>query len=257
MDFEFGVIDNLETAPEPFRTLYTPTPNADGKYEIAPTFKGAADALLGLNKSLKAARAEAKGKTAPDLSPLSAFGSTVEEISAGVTAKINELQSELTKGGEAKLNLDKIRQELAEGHSKDLQKYTARIEALQGQLYERLVTSEAVVAISEAKGEVDLLMPFIKNMVKVAEKDGKFDVFVVDQAGDQRYSGVTGQPMTIKELVAEMKANAKYGRLFDSETQVGGSGTQNPGTRKPAQQGKPLSATDKIALGLAKNQQKG
>lgn len=252
MEFEFGVVDNIETVPEAFRVLYNPAANAEGKFEIAATHKGAADALLGLNKSLKAARLEAKGKAAPDLSSLSEFGTTVDEINTKVREKIANLESELTKGGEAKLNLDKIRQELAEGHSKDLKKHEARIQALQEQLYERMVTSDAIAALSEEKGDVELLMPFIKNQVRVSEKDGKLEVFVVDAVGDQRYSGVTGQPMTVKELVKEMKANARYGKLFESENDRGGGGVPQPGQKKPAPTGAPRSSTDKISAGLKK-----
>ena len=76
-------------------------------------------------------------------------------------------------------------------------------------MYGLLVENNATNAVVDAKGVPELLMPFIKGQVKVIEEDGSFNVYVVDPQGDRRYSGITGQPMNIKELVMEMKANEK------------------------------------------------
>lgn len=254
MDFEFTPVDSIDKVPEQFRGIYKQ--GDDGKFIVDDTHKGIVEAVTGLNKSLKAARAEAKAKTSVDLTPLADFGATPEEIKANITAKLTELQNELAKGGEAKLNLDKVRQELADAHAKDLKKAGARAEALQNQLYALLVENAATAAVAELKGVPELLLPFIKNQVKVVEQDGEFKVFVVDAQGDQRYSGVTGQPMTIRELVSEMKANEKYGRLFESEAPAGGGMPPRGGQTPPRQQGKVLTANEKIAQGLAKGQYK-
>jgi len=257
MDFEFTEVESLEKVPEQFRGIYTE--GQDGKYVVGDTYKGVVEAVSGLNKSLKAARAEAKAKTPVDLSPLSDFGKSPEEIKQAFDTKMQELQDQIAgKSGEAKLNLEKIREEMASAHAKDLEKANARGEALQTQLYSLLVENTATAAVAEAKGIPDLLLPFIKNQVKVVEEDGEFKVFVVDGQGDRRYSGVTGQPMTIKELVAEMKGNEKYGRLFESDNQDGGGGMPPRGGQRPPQQkGKALSANEKIAAGLSKGQYKG
>ena len=45
-----------------------------------------------------------------------------------------------------------------------------------------LVENEATAAVAEAKGIPDLLLPFIRDQVKVVEEDGEFKVFVVDKA---------------------------------------------------------------------------
>lgn len=257
MDFEFGVVDSLTNVPEQFRGIYQE--GGDGKYAVGNAYKGVAEAVTGLNKSLKAARAEAKANTPVDLSPLADYGKTPEEIKVAVVAKQKELEDQLAgKSGEAKLNLDKIREDLAAAHAQELKKANARGEALQNQLYGVLMKNAATAAIAEEKGDIELLMPFIQNQVKVIEEDGEFKALVVDASGDRRYSGITGQPLTVKELVKEMKANEKYGRLFESEHQQGGGGMPpGAGNRPPPQKGKPLSANEKIAAGLAKGQFKG
>lgn len=259
MEFNFGEnveVPDLSKVPTQFHGLYA---EADGKFKLrdAPEVKGAVEAILGLNKALVASRAEAKaakGK-AVDLSALKDFGSTPDEIKAAIDTKLKELTDELTKGDKAKLNLDKIKADLAAAHSNDLKSKDTRITALTSQLYSHLVKSAATSAIAEAKGVPDLLLPFVENQVKVIEEDGKFQVYVVDSQGDRRYSGVTGQPMTIKELVSEMKGNEKYGRLFESEA-PSGQGTP-PGQQRRTQTGTSrdqMSPLQKIQAGLNKGQ---
>lgn len=257
MDHDFTKpVDDLEIVPAQFRPLYKPKDG--GGFEIKPddTTKGAVEAIVGLNTALKAARLEAKaakGKVV-DLSPLAEFGASPTEIAEAIRAKLKEQEEALAKGGAAKLNLDKVKAELAEGHAKELGKREKRIEALTQQLYTHLVEATATSAIAEAKGVPALLMPFVKERVKVVEADGKLGVFVVDQTGDQRYSGTTGQPMTIKELVAEMKADKAFGRLFESESPAGGGTPSAQKTVKGIVTGKDLSPIDKIKAGLAKGQ---
>lgn len=242
--------DSLDAVPEQFRPLYAQ--GQDGKFIVNEAFNGVVGAVTGLNTSLKAARLEAKNKTAVDLTPLAEFGADPAAIKTAIDAKLQELQEAATKGGgDAKANLEKIKGDLAKGHSDAMTVVNAKVEAYKGQLYGLLVENSATAAVAEAKGVPELLLPFIKQQVKVVEENGEFKVYVVDGAGDQRYSGVTGSPMTIKELVAEMKANAKYGRLFESEQQLGGGGKKPGVNTPPRQQGKELSSVDKINAGLA------
>lgn len=253
MDFEFQEVESLDVVPEQFRGLYA---EADGKFRLNETYKGVAEAVTGLNRSLKASRAEAKALKGSkvDLSALADFGDSPEAIAQAVQDRIKELEGQLANGDKAKLNLDKVKEDLAKAHSKDLEKVTKRSEALQTQLYGLLVENAATTAIAELKGIPELLMPFVKTQVNVVEEEGEFRVFVVDAQGDRRYSGVTGQPMSIKELVSEMKANEKFGRLFESEAPQGG-GTPPGGARRPSQQpAGERSSVDKIAAGLAKGQ---
>lgn len=259
MDFDFGQnaeVSDISTVPEQFRPLYVEKDGGGHKLSDDASVKGAVEAVLGLNRALKASRAEAKdakGRNV-DLSGLSDFGTTVDEITNGISAKIEELKGQITSDGKAKINIEKIKEDLAKQHSTDLTGKDTRIDALQGQLYEMLVQSEAKSAISTEKGDVDLLMPFVGKHVQVLEEDGSYKVFVVDGAGDRRYSGVTGQPMTINELVKEMKGNDKYGRLFDSEAPKGtGAVPGSTGTSQIRPKSENLSPTQKIARGLANN----
>ena len=262
MDFLFSEnkeVQSLDKVPTDFQGLY----KQDGdKYVLDSDHAGvksSISAITRLNEALKASRAEAKNFKGQkiDLSALSEFGTSPEEILAGFKSKTTKLEGKLAGNDEAKLNLDKVREDLAKGHAKDMEGLNIKNTALGSQLNKVMVESVAKSAVNEAKGDVDLLMPFVTTQVRNVEENGEFKVFVVDTQGDKRYSGVTGEPMSIVELVNEMKGSDKYAKLFTSEQKSGGGmppGASNKslGTQKPNQGD--LSPTEKITQGLAKGQ---
>jgi len=264
MEFNFNdnsVVESIDKVPQDFRGLYVE--GDDGKFKLDttdPKVKSAVSAITGLNKALVASRAEArdaKGKVI-DLSALSEFGDTPDAILEGVNTKIDEIKkASKGKGAEdLERQVTKIKEELAKSHAVELEKAVKRGDALQGQLYTLLVQNEATMALAEAKAiDPDLARPFIEKQVKVTEENGKFEVHVIDEAGDPRYSGTTGTYMSIKELVAEMKAKEKFAPLFKSETQSGGGGDPHKasgGVRRGGEQQGDKSSIDKISSGLEK-----
>jgi hypothetical protein len=257
MEFEF--VDNQSVpgdkfntvVPEDFRGLYV---EKDGNYVLNSEGDGvgsAVRAITKLNKSLRAARAEAqglKGRSA-DLSALAEYGDSPESIIEGINAKIDEIKStHKTKNGEElERRVTKIKEDLSTTHRQEVEVHQKRITALTGQLHGHLVVSTATAALAEAGAiDVDLVLPHLQSQVKVTEEDGKFAVNVVDAAGDPRYSGTTGAPMTIKEAVLEMKSKEKFAPLFKSESHSGGG---RPTTQRPGQRAgnAPKSSRDKIA----------
>jgi hypothetical protein len=250
MDFEFTPVDDVAKVPEQFRGIYKEV--EAGKFDVDPTFKGVAEAVGGLNRALKAERLAAKNKPVVDLTPLAEFGTDPAAIKAAFDAKLEELNT--AKGGDIAKQLEGQKAGLIAAHQKELEKREARATALQNQLYGLMVENAATSAVAELKGVPELLMPFIKQQVKVTEADGQFVVNVLDGSGEPRY-GATGQLMTIKELVTEMKANEKYGRLFESEAGNGGGMPPGGGKKPPVQRTHELSANQKIAAGL-KNAQR-
>lgn len=259
MDFSFSdskEVDSIEKVPADFRSLYE---EKDGKFVLSQDdkVKSAVSAVTRLNDALKAARAEAKKKSVTvDLSPLADYGTSPEEIAAGVKAKIDALETAAAGSKEAKLNLDKVKEEMAKAHAKDSEVRDKKITALKGQLDKLLVQDYAKTSIAELGGDaatIEILMPHIAPKVRTVEEEGEYRVYVVDKAGDKRYSGVTGEPMSIKELVAEFKASEKFGKLFPSAAPSGGGTRPGAGSGKgmPAKQ-MDLSPNQKIAAGLNK-----
>lgn len=253
MEFSFsenGTVENLDRVPEQFRGMYAANTAGEG-FVLQDGFKGVGAAIDGLNQANRSIRQEMK-KNKVDLSALSEFGSTPEEIAQRVNTRIEELSNELkVKGG---TNPDKIRAELQDGFQKALGAKDTEIQQMFASLQRHMVVGAATAAIAEAKGVPDLLLPHITSQVKVLKEGTDYVVRVVDKDGDVRH-GVTAQPMTIQELVAEMKNSPTFGRAFESEA-AAGSGARNPTTGRGAAPARPptpgLSSQDKIARGLEK-----
>lgn len=250
-----ATVSGIEVVPEGFRVFYEEAD--DGKFKLSDSSmaKAAISSISSLDKSLTDSRKEARDHKAKlgtmDLSPLSEYGESSEEILAGVNARIEELQGKVKGGKDAKVNLDKVREEMNKAHAVDLESKDKRITALSKLLHKELVVNAAMAAIVEAKGNSELLLPFVEKQAQVIEEDGKVSVVVTDSSGDRRFSGTTGATMTIVELVLEMKGQEKYGALFSSDAPKGG-GTPPGGPRGgPKPGGEKLSPKDKISAGLA------
>lgn len=264
MQFSFSEnqeVQSLDSVPEQFRSLYGEKEGGGFTLKTGnPAVKGAIEAILGLDKALKATRTErdTASKRAVDLTPLAEYGDSVEVIAATVQAKLAEASEQLAKG--AKINPDKIREEVAATFKKDIDSRDARVTALTSQLTTIMVDNAITASAIEkdVNADAELIPPFIRPHVKMVEKDGKMFAAVVDKDGEVRYSGLTGLPMTIKELMLEMKAAGKHAKLFNSEA-GNGAGTQQEQRRTPAQfqqqqRTEQLSSVQKISSGLAKGQ---
>lgn len=243
-------VATLEAVPPEFRKCYVPKEDGTG-FKTSEDYLGVVNTVNGLNKALGASREEAK-KGKVDLSPLAEFGGTPAEIKENILAKIAELEGKAKQTPDQKAQLESLRLQLQDSFGKEKEKLGKQAETLRGQLYTHLVENQALSAIAEAKGIPELLLPVIKAAVRTEEADdGKLVVRVLGADGQPRYN-IDGSFMTVKGLVEELKADTKYGRVFESERQQGGAGTQQNSTRKPGPAPKTtLSATDKISAGLA------
>lgn len=247
-------LENLNNVPAEFHGFYKKEGDVFKLDAENPIVSGAVKGIMGLNKALKAARNDAKsakGK-AVDISALSEFGQTPEEIKAAFETKISELQDAANSGDKkARLDLDKIKKEFAEQKAKELAERDTANQSLRTQLYDMLVVNEANSAITASKGNPKLLMPFIKQQVKVQEEDGKQVVVVVDDEGSIRMNGATQLPMTVSELIADMKSQKDFAAAFESEMKSGG-GTATPARNTPGRQQAPVvNSVGKIAQGLS------
>ncbi len=245
-DFTKPVV-TIDTVPQDFRSMYKQ--GQDGQFVVDDAHKTVVNAVVALNTSLKAAREDAKraGTKAVDLTPLSEFGASPAEIKEAFDKRVADL---VTKGGDAAKAVEKVRAEMSDAHKKAMDASNSRTQLLETQLHSYIIDGTANAAIAEERGIPELLLPFIKQQVKVVEENGTFAAHVVDAKGERRYSGVTGQPMTIKDLVAEMKGNAKYGRLFESQQSGGGGAQSQQQTGAPRQPGQAKTSHDKIAGAL-------
>ena len=255
MEFLFtDTVDSISAVPEQYRPLYV---EKDGKHRLIddPKVKPATEGLVALGKALKAAREEAGDykKKIVDLSPLKEFGESPQEIVSSFKTKLEELTDQVAQGSKAKLDLDKVKQDLSKGHATELAAKDKRIEALTNQLHSLLIENTATEAIAKEKGDAALLMPHVLKRVKAIEEDGAVKVKVVDDKNAIRFSPTSGNEMTIVELVREMKNDKSYGKLFESEAPRGG-GLRPGSTQRKVESvsSGEKSPIDKIRAGLAR-----
>lgn len=258
-------VEDISIVPDQFRPYYTTDP-VDGRHVLRmddPIVKSSVETISGLHKALSSERTARKTDRSKivDLSSLSEFGSTPDEIKQGITAKIDDLTQQLadaSKGG-ARINVEKIKQELSKAYEQEAAAKDSANSALRAQLDSVIIDNEARRALDGKTDEPELVLPFIMQQVKPVEEEGHRQVFVVDAQGDRRFNPATGHPMSIGDLVEEMKKTPKFKRLFNSEAPAG---MPNPrGAARPVPRSDSSAAStpvSKIATGLAAlRQQRG
>jgi hypothetical protein len=138
----------------------------------------------------------------------------------------------------ANTKFEAAKRQLLEKHAAELQTIKDREGHLTRTVEGLMVDQVATAALAEAKGSVELLLPHVQRHTRVKEIDGKFKVEVVDAEGNARIANGKADPMTIKDLVAEMKASETFGRAFDASGQTGsgmhpgGNGAGGAGRQK-------------------------
>lgn len=262
-------VQDLDKVPEKYRFLYEEDSEAgDGSYRVRLDAVAFVNETVGLGTALSEERGKVErlnSENAGRRHKEKALGELVSELGLEVgedddliqvlRASIEDLTSKAKGGAEFKVDLDKIKEDFArklaaaeEGHKEAQSK-------MRGSLEKYLRDNTARQALAEHKASADLLMPHIRDRVKVVEDGDDYAVRVVDSGGNIRYDGA--DPMGIEALVVEMKGQDTFKSAFPSESK-GGSG-QPPGSSarpsKPAG-GEEKTSTQKIAGGLAALQRK-
>lgn len=219
-------VDDIDSVDETLRGLY----EEDGgtyrlKVEGLPDTSGFEAKL---STAQKEAIAERKKRQAWE-----ALGKSPEEIKELLAAQEKADEDKATRAGE----WDKLKAQMNEKHQTELKSREDKIAAMQSTLERHLIDATATAAIAAEKGVPDLLLPHVQRHVRVVDEDGEFAVKVVDARGDPRVDA-KGEPLTIADLVKEMKASEIFGRAFEASGNTGsgkqpGSGSGGTGTAKP------------------------
>ena len=225
--------------------------------------------LDGIDDAIKALYVEKDGKFVLDVEPVDGFA--LEDVNGLKTAlgkerttrerlerdvvKFKDLDPDKAREALAKLEeltsidpakeADKIantkfeaaKAQLLEKHKAELTAHAGKISSLEGLVDQLARKQEAIAAIAEHKGSVDLLLPHVLNITKSEVTDEGVKVKVLQPDGNDRVNG-KGEPMSIRELVAEMRQSDVYGPAFEGSGQSG-SGKQpgNGGTGGTQQRG--------------------
>jgi hypothetical protein len=244
MDFAFGKglntawtpqpVESIDKVPEQFRAMYVAGEgDNEGKFVLSDDHKPAAQAIDGFNHTNRTLRTEVTGLKAGkiDLTPWVALGGIVglaegeEANPETIKAAIEKLQAQ---PGQSKANFERMKRDLEVAMEKAVKAKDGELTKAHAALEKYLVEGASITAITNEKGVPALLLPWIKQHVKVVKEDDEFFVRVVDDEGAFR-GGPTGGHMTISELVKELKGDTTFGRAFESEQH--GSATGNPPPR--------------------------
>lgn len=133
----------------------------------------------------------------------------------------------------ANTKFEAARAQLIEQHEAEKAPLKSRADLLFGELDKAKRVQAATAAIVEAGGQPDVLLPHVLGSTKFVEKDGRFDVIVVDDSGNTRIGDASGGNMTLTQLVGEFKGKDAFAPLF-AASGVSGGGARPGGGPAPA-----------------------
>lgn len=213
-------------------------PQEDGTYllDVAPVGDFALENVKGLKSALSAERASRE--KAEGL--VKAFEGLDPEKARSALKKVEEMANWKPE--------DKVREQIEDKHKTELKALQDRLDKRTSQVEKMLVEASALKALADAKGNAELLLPHVKAATRLREtENGEFVVEVVGVDGNVRISPATGKtgPMSIEELVAEMKQSATYGVCFEGTGASGSGATGSVGGTPPGRtSGYTINATD-------------
>lgn len=239
-------VDNLDAIPEAARSFYVQKDG--GKYALDA--EGVEDPTP-LKTALQKERAEREkyekqiGKY-KDIDP-----EKYQKLLQAEQERANRQAEEAGEWTKLKEQLlqqhDNERKQLTERHQSDLTEAQKRQQAMLASLEQSMIEADATLAISGMDGNPTLLLPHIRSRTRLMEENGRYVARVVDDKGNVRIGDSNGNPMTIKQLVEELRANKEFGGAFAGDR---ARGTGARPSARPVLNGTNLSSADKIKVGL-------
>ncbi len=167
-------------------------------------------------KEAKAAREKLKayeGVDAEEFKRLKQASEEAEKTNLEAKGQWQALQSQMTK------KMD----DLAKVHAAEVARYRSTVE-------QHLIDAEATRELAAHSDSPGLLLPHVKARMQVIEQDGRFVARVVDAQGNVRIGNGSGAaPMTLAELMEEMKQDKTFAPAFRGTGSTGGGATKSTG----------------------------
>lgn len=223
------IVDKIEDIEEAHRPLYV---EKEGKFHLDVDGIDEHPSVVKLKQQQEAARRSERAMK-DQVAKWEKLGKSDEEIAALIAAEEQNKQTALERAGE----WDKLKEQMNERHQLEVKRLEGLTEAektankaLNAKIRRYLVDSKATSAIAAAEGEPELLLDYVKRFIKVEEDEhGEFFTSIVDDKGGARVNG-KGDPLTVDELLAEMKSSEKLGRAFKASGASGGGAAPGGGS---------------------------
>lgn len=208
-------IAKLEDVPEAQRALYV---EKDGSFVLDLEGAKLDDDVQGLERSRSQVLHDNK-KLVERLKAFEAAGIEPEDVS-----DLLALKQKADDSKQKQTEIEKVTAQL-NAYDKKSAKWAEREGQLVGEIRRLHIETAALSALSELKGSAKLMLPVIRSQVDVVEENGAWKPFVKDALGQRRIAGTNGEPLSIKDLVVELKSDPEYSRAFEG---AGGSGSGMP-----------------------------
>jgi hypothetical protein len=214
------IVDTLDGMPEDVAKEYV---EKEGKFHLDTI---SVDGLAVEDVSALKGALEKERKAARDLSAkVKSFEGLDPEAARDALKRIEELGDDAEIQKKIEAGMKSREAQLLKKHEQELKTASDRSGHLERQLKEILVDAAVTEALAAAGGRAKLLLPHVRTQVRMREtEDGRFLAEVVDEDGNPRVGDGQGSPMTIPQLVEELKGSSDFQAAFD--------GTGNTGTGK-------------------------
>jgi hypothetical protein len=250
MEFDFPLkVDRIDDVPEAFRGMYMTEEGKDGASMNEVLAKRISD-LGGLTTSLQAER-KAKTQLEKAVRRWETLGATPDEVAAKIKSweefgetpdAIRHTISEKDRLIHEKGDIGKQIEQMRGAHSNELNKvkdsHKKELETAQGEarkfrkaMEQEKIDSALLTEITRQRGIAKLILPIAQHHIRVVEDNGKFEPRVIDRDGDVRVNG-KGEPMSVADLISEMKNDAEIAYAFDAEGRAGSGTTPGTTTRR-------------------------
>lgn len=239
----------------------------DGNFilDVTPVDGLALENVLGLKKTVEKLRVSEKDLTNSVKAQTDALAAEKAKF-AGIDAE--QAREAMTKIGDIK-NWDgetkiaeavkeaenrhkSLIEELNTKHKATVTELEAAMKNTQSQLHEEIVTSKITRAIHDNGGNVELLLPHVKSQVRMAKNsDGKFIPEVIYENGTPRIGDNEGNPMTVNQLVSEMKGQETFASAFKGVNSTGSGihgSSNNSGNNNNNKNIKVVASTDQKGM---------
>lgn len=209
--------DQWEKLGEDFQKEYI---EKDGKFvlDVRPVDGFALEDISGLKTALETERENSK-KAAENLK---SFGDLDPKAAKAALDKLEEIKN-FDPDAMVKAGMEQREADLIKAHGAELEKISKEATDLRGQLQSNLITAAATKALADAEGSISLLLPHVERFTRMKQNEhGQFVAEVINADGVARVGDGQGNPMTIPQLVEEMKSKDDFAAAF--------KGTKSSGT---------------------------
>ncbi len=203
------------------------------KFESEEAFNAAvAERLAAETDGLKKSQRELLGEVKKAKDALKNYdGVDPEEFKRLKTAAEEAEKKKLAAEGDFK----SLEAQLVGKYEKQIEDERAKASRYASTMEQHLIDAAIATELAKHSDTPRLLMPHMKAQMKVMEVDGQFVARVVDAAGTVRIGkGQGASPMSIAELVDEMKASTEFAPAFRGTGSSGGGASKSAGSASGA-----------------------